>query len=108
MSVVTRTENVKLCLFWTKHRAVECVGEPEVQVWGLLASTLDELNAYLHAPAALPLVRCTLEQAVKVQRGSKGIAYSFFNLDSRLERVVIATPRSLYRTRNKSRYRTGG
>jgi hypothetical protein len=28
-------------------------------------------------------VKSTLEQATKAQRGSKGILYSFFNLDAR-------------------------
>jgi hypothetical protein len=38
-----------------------------------------------------------LQQAVKAQRGSTGIAlYCFFNLGARWEWVVSATPRPLY------------
>jgi hypothetical protein len=36
-------------------------------------------------------VKVTLEQATKAQRGSKGIVYSFFNLDARWD--VGSTPR---------------
>ena len=38
-----------------------------------------------------------VEHAAKAQRGSRGIAYSFFNLGARFSWVVIATPRPLYR-----------
>jgi len=41
-------------------------------------------------------VKFTLEQATKVQRRSRGILYSFFNLGARWGWVVNATPRPLY------------
>ena len=42
------------------------------------------------------MVKVTLEQATKAQRGSKGTALSFFNLGARWGWVVNATPRPLY------------
>jgi hypothetical protein len=41
-------------------------------------------------------VKFTLEQAMKAQRGSRGIAYSFFNLGARWEWVVNTTSPPLY------------
>jgi hypothetical protein len=49
------------------------------------------------------MVNFTLEQPTKAQRGSKGIAYSIFNLGTRWEWVVNATVGPLY-TSGKSRY----
>jgi len=39
---------------------------------------------------------------MKAQKGSRGIAYSFFNLGGKWEWVVIATPRPLYPTKKKA------
>ena len=41
-------------------------------------------------------VQFTLEQATKAQRGSRSIAYSFFNLGTRWGWVVNVTLRPLY------------
>jgi hypothetical protein len=41
-------------------------------------------------------VKFTLEQAMKAQRGRRGIAYSFFNLGAIWRWVINATPRLLY------------
>jgi catalase len=41
-------------------------------------------------------VNFTLEQAMKAQRGSRGIALLFFNLGARWGWVVNATPRPFY------------
>jgi hypothetical protein len=43
------------------------------------------------------MIKFSLEQATKAQRGSRGIAYSFFNLGAtRWGWMVNATPRPLY------------
>jgi hypothetical protein len=41
-------------------------------------------------------VKLTLEQAMKAQRGSRGIALLLFNLVARWGWVINATPRPLY------------
>jgi hypothetical protein len=71
-----------------------------------------ELRTDLYCKALLNIDRCGhlstisgpgvlpgtyLEQAMKAQSGSIGVAlYSFFNLDSRRRWMINATPRSLY------------
>ena len=41
-------------------------------------------------------IKFTLKQYTKTQEGSRGIAYSFLNLGSRMGWVVNVTPRPLY------------
>jgi hypothetical protein len=49
-------------------------------------------------------VKFTLEQAVKVQRWSRGIVLFFFNLGARWLWMVNATTRSLYSWERETRY----
>jgi hypothetical protein len=53
-------------------------------------------------------VNFILEQTLKVQRGSRGIALLFFNLDSRGGSVVNAMPRLLYPRERPGTHCTGG
>jgi hypothetical protein len=49
-----------------------------------------------HTHTHIKKVKVSLEQVMKAQRGSRGIALLFFNLGARWGWVVNSTPRPLY------------
>jgi len=53
-------------------------------------------------------VKFTLEQAMKAQRESRGVALLFFNLDAGWGWVVNATPRPLYSRERPGTHCLGG
>jgi len=53
-------------------------------------------------------VKYTLEQVMRAQRGSRGIALLFFNLGARRGWVANATPRPLYPRKRPATSYTGG
>jgi hypothetical protein len=64
-----------------------------------LINTLEDGNSFAETYVGVKVkvkVKLTLEQAMKAQRGSRDIFYSFFNLGIRWGWVVNATPRPLY------------